>query len=189
MTERDAEARKRESSPLFDALALEGLIQANNESNETMMRLVESVHSETKARDRKVEVLAKNQEVLERNQRQLRMLSVFGVIAILCLLAMAVFNAYNTTASRRNAERATEIVAEVRATNRFLLDCINATGACGKANVANMNKAMNEIKRYELTGLYCARTNPQPVDPRGDKFLACMKRLYPTGPVLDRKDQ
>lgn len=170
------------SSSLYDALAVEGLIQANNESNENMQRLVESVRAETRARDRKV-------EVLEKNQHQLRVLSFVGVVAICCLIVMAVFNAYNTTATRRNAERAAQIALAVKQINQTMLDCTNGTGECGKKNAASLNYALNEIKKYELTVIYCARTNPQPLDPKGSKFRLCIEELYPNGPKLNSKDQ
>lgn len=76
------------------------------------------------------------------------------------------------------------IAGDVRSTNTTLLDCINSTGECGRRNASNQGKVLDEVKRYELTVIYCARTNPQPVDPDGSAFVACINRLYPGGPVL-----
>lgn len=177
-----AEQRDDRASALHNSLAVEELVQANQESNATMLRLVNSVRDETKARDRKV-------EVLEKNQHQMRQLSVLGIVAICCLLVMAVFNAVSIAGARRNAATTAAISEETHSINGTLLDCINSTGVCGQANAKAQVRFLDTVKLYELTVLYCARTNPQPLDPKGDKFLSCVAKLYPSGPALNRQDQ
>lgn len=157
---------------------LEELVLANHESNATMIQLVETVRDETRARGRKV-------DALERNQRQLRGLSILGTVAVVALLVMAVFNAVSIQVTRQNAERSAVISRNVDQTNSLLLDCLNSTGKCGQLNAQQQANLLNKVKQYELTGFYCARTNPLAVDPDGKNFLACMEKLYPGGPTLN----
>lgn len=153
---------------LHQGLAIEELVRSNDESNRTMVSLVERVREETEARDRKV-------DALEKGHRQVRWVIVLAVILVLFLLTLGVINAINLT--------------NTRATNQTLLDCVNATGACGQVNAESQTRILDTVKKYELTVLYCARTNPQPIDPKGDKFLACVDALYPGGPQLNRRNQ
>lgn len=167
---------------LHNARAIEELVVANEESNRTMLSLVEGVHQETAARDRKV-------DALDRNLKQMRWITRLFGFAIVVLMAVGVFNAINLNKQRRNQQQIKDIAASTESTNRTLLECLNATGECGKVNAENQGRILDSVKRYELTVVYCGRTNPQPVDPKGDKFLACIARLYPGGPTLDRKNQ
>lgn len=165
-------------SRLHEALALEELIRANAESSETMAALVESVHEETAARDRKLEQLAEN-------NRQMHRLAWLLAAAMAVLMVMAVVNAVNISTARRSASQTADIARDARSTNQLLLDCLNATGSCGKQNAQAQKKILDEIKKYELTVIYCARTNPQQLDDSGSKFIACVDRLYPGGPDLN----
>lgn len=151
--------------------AVEDLVAANRESNKTMIALVEHVQRETAARDRKI-------AVIERGNRQTRTLTYLLASAMLIVLTLAVINAYNLAATRKQADQLGQI-------NTFLLDCINSTGDCGRRNAEAQGRLLDEVKKYELTGFYCARNNPAIRDPEGDAFLACMKRLYPGGPTLE----
>lgn len=173
----DAEER---TSRLHNALAMEELVSANARSQATMIKLVESVRAETKARDRKVDALAMAQKSAQRGQR-------IGIVALVCLLFMAVFNAFNVLETRHNAERSAKIADDVKKTNSLLLDCVNSSGECGKWNAEQQRKTLDEIKKYELTGFYCIRNFPATADPDGEKFLTCMERLYPGGPKLNGK--
>lgn len=163
---------------LHEALALEELIRANAESNATMAALVERVQEETKARDRKLEQLAKN-------NREMHRLGWLIVVSMALLLVMAAINAFNIGQARKNAGVTAKIARDTRSTNQTLLDCLNAAGQCGKQNAQQQKTILDEIKKYELTVIYCARTNPQQVDATGGKFIACVDRLYPGGPDLN----
>lgn len=166
------------ASRLHSALVVEELVAANNQSNNTMINLVETVRQETAARDRKV-------DALERSSHQMRILMVIGIIALVGLLVLATFNAINITQTRAAAHKQASIALNVQHTNDLLLDCLNSTGQCGQVNQANQAKILDEVKKYELTVIYCARTNPQPIDANGDKFIACVAKLYPGGPQLN----
>jgi hypothetical protein len=159
------------SARLQSALAVEELVAANNESNQTMMALVEHVRQETVANDRKI-------EELRRNTKQFRNLMYALVVTMAFLLVIAGVNAYNLAESKKEQE-------QIEAINRTLLDCQNSTGECGRANAQNQKRLLDEVKEYELTGFYCIRTNPAQRDPDGDAFLKCMDRLYPNGPTLN----
>jgi hypothetical protein len=153
---------------MSNASAVEHLVAANEESSRTMLALVEGVRQETAARDRKV-------EALDKNLHQMRTVTWLAAAALIILLVLAVFNAFNLDASRK--------------TNHTLLDCVNSTGRCGQINQGNQAKILDTVKLYELTVLYCARTNPRDVDPNGDKFIACVNQLYPGAPQLDRQGE
>lgn len=159
------------------AMAIEELISANARSTQSMERLAKYVQEETEARDRKIEALG-------RNQHTLRWLVVVGTAATVVLLIVAIINAANISSQRRQAARQAAIAEQVAATNRFLLDCINSTGVCGKKNIVTQNRLLTEVKQYELTGFYCIRKNPAGKDPDAEEFLKCMNRLYPGGPQL-----
>lgn len=167
-----------EPLPESEVLALEELIRANAESNATMASLVERVQEETAARDRKLEQLA-------RNNREMHRLGWLMVACMAVLVILAVFNAVNIATARTNAAQTAAIARDSRSTNELLLDCLNAAGTCGKANAQQQRKILDEIKKYELTVIYCARTNPQNLDESGNKFIACVDRLYPGGPDLN----
>lgn len=162
---------------LHQALALEELVRANAESNDTMISLVEQVRHDAEARAKKV-------DLLERGMRQTsRLLKMLGAVLV-CLLVVAGINAFNIQQTSRQADVTARIARDTQATNAQLYDCTNSQGACGKRNIENTKRILDEVKLYELTGFYCIRTNPQQVDKTGEQFLACMKRLYPTGPTL-----
>lgn len=166
------------ASRLRSALVVEELVAANDASNRTMIGLVESVHKETAARDRKV-------DALERTTHQMRLLMLIGIIAIVGLLVLAVFNAINITSARQAAHRQAAIAENVQHTNDLLLDCLNSTGTCGQVNQRNQAAILDEVKKYELTGFYCIRNNPADKDPKAEAFLKCMNQLYPGGPQLN----
>lgn len=170
------------ASQLHNALAVEELIAANHESNRTMATLVKSVRDETAARDRKV-------EALEKSHRQVRWVIALVGVLIVVLMTIGVFNAINLYKSRQAQSNTRDIAAGVAANNRTLLDCVNMTGSCGQLNQQNQVRILDTVKKYELTVIYCARTHPSAQDPKGDAFLACVKKLYPGGPQLDRKNE
>ncbi len=143
-----------------------------------MLALVETVRRETEARDRKIAAMA-------HQQRQLRWAIVLVCVGITILLVVAAINATNIAANRKQADQIALVAAKVDRTNSLLLDCLNATGQCGKVNAEQQQRLLSEVKKYELTGFYCIRTNPADRDPRGEAFLKCMERLYPGGPTLD----
>lgn len=155
---------------------------ANHESNQTMLTLIDRVREETAARDRKV-------DSLDKNLRQMRWVTGLVASAIVILLTIGVINAINLSSARKSAKQTKDIAAATSATNRTLLDCVNSRGACGQVNAANQGKILDTVKLYELTVIYCARTNPSNVDPKGDKFVQCVAKLYPGGPVLNRQGQ
>ncbi len=176
----DTEVEDERAARLHNALAMEELVSANQASNATMIGLIETVHKETAARDRKV-------AQLESNTKQLRKFTLVAMVMCALLLCMAVFNATNVIATRNNAEKTANIADDVKNTNTLLLDCLNSQGECGKWNAEQQRRTLEEIKKYELTGFYCIRNNPGPTDPDGEKFLACVNRLYPGGPQLNAK--
>lgn len=166
------------SAHLHNALAVEELIAANSESNRTMATLVEKVREETAARDRKV-------DALEKGHRQARIVIVLVAVLVVFLIAIGVINAINLGSARKSQKQTADIAASVDRTNQTLLDCVNSTGACGQVNQANQARILDTVKLYELTVLYCARTNPRDVDSKGTKFLKCVNDLYPGGPQLN----
>lgn len=169
-------------SELRSTLIVEELVASNNESNRTMLNLVERVREETAARDRKV-------DALERSHQQMRWVIGLALVLTAVLLSLAVFNAINLNATRKSQHQVALIARNTAETNRTLLDCLNSTGRCGQLNAANQAKVLDTVKLYELTVLYCARTNPRDVDPKGDKFIACVNQLYPGAPQLDRRGE
>lgn len=159
--------------------ALDGLVEANQTSNSTMIRLIEQVRKDTETRDRKI-------TAMEHQQKQLRWAIILVCVGIAVLLVVAGINATNI-ASTRKAQKNTEVIARsVDVTNKTLLDCINETGECGRSDAARQKELLDEVKLYELTGFYCIRNNPATADPQAEAFLKCMQDLYPGGPVLDR---
>jgi hypothetical protein len=182
MTEPGEFSETDRSKALQGALAVEHLVAANEESNRTMRALVEGVKHETEARDRKV-------EALDKNYRQLRWVIVLVGFSTMVLMVIGVINAINLNSARKSNQQAKNIAAGVAATNQTLLDCVNSTGTCGQVNAANQAKILDTVKLYELTVLYCARTNPRDVDATGDKFLKCVNDLYPGAPQLDRRGE
>lgn len=150
--------------------AIDDLIAANESSNRSMLALVESVRQETAARDRKI-------DVLEKNHRQMNYVMAAVCAAIAVMLALGTVNAINLASGRAQQE-------QIRQLNGVMLDCVNSTGACGQANAVQQARILDSVKQYELTGFYCLRNNPGTADPKGEAFLACMKRLYPGGPTL-----
>ena len=162
--DKDRDARERQSS------ALEDLVAANLSSNETMLALVDTVRAETAARDRKIDILAKN-------HRQMNWLlgAVSGAVCL--MLGLGTINAINLAAAKDQQDQIREI-------NSTLLDCVNSTGNCGQINAQNQARILDQVKQYELTGFYCIRNNQATVDPKGEAFLKCMEKLYPGGPML-----
>ena len=152
---------------------IDELVTANKDSNVTMLALVEEVRRETVARDRKI-------AVLEKNNRLVMYLTTLMCVTTVILLGLAIVNAVNIAQTRDQA-------AQLRAVNETLLDCVNLTAECGRANAESQKRLLDEVKKYELTGFYCIRTNPAQRDPEGEAFLDCMERLYPGGPTLSRR--
>ena len=173
MTEDDAESAARADRMNRNSAASEDLVAANNESNKTMLALVEHVRQETVARDRKI-------AVMERSQRQVRKLVYLICAATAILLVIAGINAYNIAASKDQQR-------QIRNINATLLDCVNQTGECGQINAQTQGQVLDEVKRYNLAGFYCIRNNPAASDPKAEKFLKCMERIYPGGPTLARR--
>lgn len=58
-------------------------------------------------------------------------------------------------------------------------------GIANAFNIATTRKQQGEIKQYNLTSFYCARTNPATGDPKGEAFLKCMALAIPNGPTLE----
>lgn len=165
---------------LHSALALEELVAANHSSNKTMMALVDQVRKETEARDRKI-------DVLEQNNKQTRLLLYMVGGAVVILVLLAIFNAIGITAARENVDTTAKIARNVDVTNQTLLDCLNSQGVCGQVNAAQQQEILDEVKKYNLVGFYCIRNNPGTADPKAEKFLKCMERLYPGGPTLTER--
>ncbi len=168
------ERREDRAQRLHNAMAMEELVAANKSSSATMINLIESVRKETSARDRKV-------EELEANTKQLRKFTIVAVVVCFLLLCMAIFNAVNVVGTR-------DIAKDTQRTNDTLLDCLNSTGQCGQFNAQQQKLVLDEVKKYNLTGFYCIRNNPATEDPKAEKFVACMERLYPGGPKLNTPD-
>lgn len=156
---------------------VEELARANAESNATMMSLVAKVQQDAAMRERKV-------DLLEKGLQQTHRLLIMVGIALVLMVILGIVNAVNITEARKQAAVTAGIAKNAQGTYALLLDCINSRGECGKQNAEQNKRVLDEIKRYELTGFYCARTNPLSEDPNGDKFLACMDRLYVGGPKL-----
>lgn len=170
MTVPEGQPGEERSSNLRNAMEFDSLVEANNESNRTMLALVNTVRAETAARDRKV-------DALDRNIRQMRLVIVMVAATIVVLLTIGVFNAINLNQTRESQH-------QVEALNQTVLDCVNGTGDCGRINAQNQDRVLNEVKKYNLIGFYCIRNNPATDDPQGADFLQCMARLYPGGPTL-----
>lgn len=177
-----ARRARAKQEQLHTELAVEELVAETAQSRQAMHDLVASVNAEKEARDRKV-------AALERSYEQGRTLSWIGLAAVVFMVLLGVVNALNLNNARRNAKATADIARATAQTNATLADCLNVRGECGKLSAQNQRQAVDNIKLYDLTVIYCARTNPQPTDPKGDKFIQCITKLYPTGPVLDRKDE
>lgn len=173
--EPDDEASRR--IRLDAAREVERLVAANAASNATMTRLVDRVREESARRERKI-------ELLEKESRQMRKLLIMVGFAIALLLAIAAFNASNIHQARKNAANTAAAARDAASTNKLLLGCFDVNSECSKLNAQKQKEILDEIKLYELTALYCVRTQPREEDPEGKKFLDCVKRLYPTGPEL-----
>lgn len=159
------------------AREVEKLVAANAASNATMQRLVDKVRVDAEKRERKI-------ELLERESQQIRRLLIMVGVVMAIVMLIAFFNLYNTTSTRKQAQQSAQTAKTVAATNSLLLGCFDVNSQCSKANAEQQKKILDEIKLYELTALYCLRINTAQSDPEGKDFLACVKRLYPTGPTL-----
>lgn len=169
---------ERESDRHDDQAVLEELILANVNSNATMVDLVERVRQDAVMQGTKV-------DLLEKGQRQTRRLLVMVSVALLLMVIIGVINAVNIGQTRRNAEITAKTAKDAGDTYALLLDCLNSRGECGKRNAEASKATLDEVKKYELTVLYCVRINPQVEDAAGRKFLDCVNRLYPGGPQLN----
>lgn len=167
-----------EPDPRLEAVdQVEQLARANEASNATLLRLVERVQQDAKMRQRKV-------DLLEEGQRQQHKLMILVAAVLIMMVVVGVINAINIYDTRRNAAAVAATAKDAQRTYKLLLGCLDVNEPCGKNGAERTKESLEEIKRYELTGFYCARTNPVAVDPSGDKFLECMNRLYPGGPQL-----
>ena len=159
------------------AREVERLVAANAASNATMTRLVDKVRIDAEKRERKI-------ELLERESKQMKRLLAMVGAAIAILLIVEFFNAYNVSQARKHGQYIANAARDAAATNTLLLGCFQPDSECSKRNAEQQKKILDEIKLYELTALYCLRINTAQEDPNGSEFLACVKRLYPTGPTL-----
>lgn len=159
------------------ARQVEELVAANAASNATMTKLVDKVRDDAMKREQKI-------ELLENESRQIRRLLIMVGVAIALLLVVGGFNAYNTAQAKRNAEQTAQAAKDAASTNQLLLGCFDVKSQCSKLNAEKQKQILDEIKLYELTALYCLRVHSAVEDPKGGEFLACVKRLYPTGPHL-----
>jgi hypothetical protein len=175
-TQEDRDAQARNTS------AVEDLIAANAASNATMINLVERVQKETEARGRKV-------DALEKSNRQTRWVIALVCFGTLILIVLGIINATNLQRTRQSQEQLAQVAVSVDQANKTLLDCVNSTGQCGQVNSTNQAKILDTVKLYELTVIYCARTNPATTDPKGDRFVQCVYTLYPSSPKLNRQNQ
>jgi len=163
-----------------EAEHVEALAAANAASNKTLINLVEKVAEDAYMRERKV-------ELLDRGMRQTRKLLFMLGIGLLLLVTIATINAVNIASTRKNAAVTAQAARDAKATNDLLFGCFEPNSQCAKLNVQKQAELLNEIKKYELVALYCIRTNPGAEDPEGVAFLACVNRLYPGGPQLDKR--
>lgn len=177
-----AERRAQTKHRLETELAVEELVAATAASTQQMHDLVAGVNAEKEARERKV-------AALERSYEQSRKLAWIGLAAIALMVILGIINAANLNSARKNAKATADIARATAQTNSTLADCLNVRGECGKLSAQSQKRVLDEVKLYSLTVVYCARTNPQPTDPKGDKFITCVNKLYPTGPALDRQNQ
>lgn len=152
---------------------VEDLAEANERSNQTLLSLVQRLGRDAAVREKKV-------DLLEHNVKQTRKITIMVVIALVLLIPIGIINAININ----NAQHAARDSA---GTFNLLLDCLNPQGECGKRSSTRSANLLEEIKRYELTVIFCARTNPAIDDEDGEEMLACVNRLYPGGPQLDLK--
>lgn len=159
------------------AAQVEALAQATARSNKTMLDLVERVRHDAEAHERKVDLLAAG---LRQTTRVLWLLAV----VLVAVLAMAFINFATIAEAKRNGAVTAQAARDAQSTYKLLYGCFEPNSQCSKVNAAKQKTALDEIKKYELTALYCLRTNPGADDPRGDKFIACLNTLYPGGPQL-----
>lgn len=158
---------------------VENLVNANAASNETMVRLVARVQDDAHLREKKV-------DLLEEGQTQMRRLLYMVAAVLVLMVGVGVINAVNIYDARKNAAVTAQTARDASSTYALLYDCLNQQGECGRKNAIAQKKLLDEVKLYELTVIFCVRTNPLVEDATGDKYLACVDRLYPGGPQLDR---
>lgn len=170
---------RRDNTPLASAATrVEQLVAANQASNDTMRKLVENVREDAYLREKKI-------DLLEQGLKQTHKVLLLCVVSVILMMIIGVINAANISSARHNAAVTAQTATDAARTYAILADCLNQAGACGRNNAKNTVRVLDEIKKYELTVIYCARTNPLAEDPEGGKFIACVKRLYPTGPELN----
>jgi len=159
------------------AAQVEALAQANAQSNKTLRSLVEKVRDDAYMREKKV-------DLLEVGLKQTTRVMWLVAVVLALIFSMAIVNFNNVSAARRNAEVTANVARNAQATNELLYGCLRPDTECSRSNQDAQRKILDEIKKYELTALYCLRINPGAEDPRGDEFIACINRLYPGGPQL-----
>lgn len=167
-----------DTSPAEDdhatAALVEELAEANARSNQTLVDLMAKVQQDAYMREKKV-------DLLDEGLHQTRKLLAMVGIALVLLLGLAAANFISINQTRKSAA----ITAD---TNKLLYGCFDSRSECSRVNQAQQTRLLDEIKKYELTALYCARINPQIADPHGEAFITCLKELYPSGPTLNRPE-
>lgn len=157
---------------------VEKLAAANDASNKTLLNLVQRVAEDARIREKKV-------QMLDAGMKQTRMLLIMLGIGLILLVGLGIANFANIAEARRNAEVVAHAAKDAKGTYDLLYGCFQPDSDCAKRSAQQQKVSLDEIKKYELTGFYCARTNPAVADPNGDAFIECMNRLYPGGPQLN----
>ncbi len=156
---------------------VERLAKATVTSNETLARLAEEIRADADARERKV-------ALLEIGQRQNRKLLSIGAIILGLLFIIAAINATNIGRASRQASVTADIARDSQNTYQLLLGCLDVNAPCGKQNADLTRTILGDLKTFNLTVIYCARSNPSAEDRSGDKFFACVEKYYPDAPNL-----
>jgi nitrogen fixation-related uncharacterized protein len=162
------------------AREVDNLIAANAASNATLTRLVDKVREDAANRERKI-------ELLEAESKQMRRILIGVSITAAALVVLALFNAITISQARHNAQQTANAARDAASTNKLLLGCFTPESECSRLNAEQQKAFLNEIKKYELVGFYCLRTNTVTEDPNGTKLTACINRLYPGGPQLPNR--
>lgn len=158
--------------------ALAELSRSTTESTSTMEGLVEQVRRDADARELKI-------QVLERNLSRMQRLQNLVLVGLAGLLILGVFSAISLNQARRNALVTANIARDSQGTYGLLADCLDQVhGTCGKRTAAQTAAVLAQIKQYELTVIFCARSHPSVDDRDGAKFTTCVNTLYPGGPQL-----
>jgi hypothetical protein len=158
---------------------IEQLVRANQESNDTMRRLVDNVRHDAEMREKKINLLEAG------IQQTHRIIWMVGVVFLL-LIGLAIVNAVNLTRARQQASVTARTARDANRTYALLLDCLNDRGECGSRSAAANKAVIDDVKRHQLAVIYCARIHPQAADPDAQQFLKCVAQIYPGGPTLGK---